>query len=116
MVALCGRYSTRNVIFYNPILSYRVSILSYRACFLLYRACILFYRALILSGLSFILSFFNFAGFLWANNFNFKLKVVLYAANDYLSNNNAQLDLARNQITNIELYVANYFILMIFQK
>ena len=39
------RYSTRNVIFYKSILSYRALILSYRACMLFYRACILSYRS-----------------------------------------------------------------------
>ena len=52
-------YSTRNVILYNPILSYRVSILSYRAFILFNRALIISYRALILSGLSFNFSSFS---------------------------------------------------------
>lgn len=47
-------------------------------------------------------------------DFIFKLKVVQYAANDNLSNNNAQLDKALNQMNNIELDVANYFISKIF--
>ena len=43
------KYSTRNIIFYKSILSYRALILSYRACMLFYRACILSYRSWILS-------------------------------------------------------------------
>ena len=49
---LCQKYSTRNVIFYKSILSYRALILSYRACMLFYRACILSNRSWILSCFS----------------------------------------------------------------
>lgn len=41
-------YSTHNVIFNNPILSYHVSILLYHVCILFYHALILSYHALIL--------------------------------------------------------------------
>lgn len=44
-------YSTHNIIFYNPILLYRVSVLTYRASVLFYCALILAYHWLILTGL-----------------------------------------------------------------
>ena len=50
-------YSTRNIIFYNFILSYHVLILSHRAYMLFHRASILSYRSWILSHVFLFKSF-----------------------------------------------------------